>query len=52
MKTIDIHTVIDREKLSPLQWLVFALGFLVFFVMDWIPVSSVSLRLRYWMIGA
>jgi len=31
MKTIEINTVIDREKLSPLQWLVFALGFLVFF---------------------
>lgn len=31
MKTIDLNTVIDREKLSPLQWLVFTLGFLVFF---------------------
>lgn len=31
MKTIEINAVIDREKLSPLQWLVFALGFLVFF---------------------
>lgn len=31
MKTIDVNTVIDRDKLSPLQWLVFVLGFLVFF---------------------
>ena len=31
MNTINLNTVIDREKLSPLQWLVFALGFLVFF---------------------
>lgn len=31
MKTVDVNTVIDREKLSPLQWLIFALGFLVFF---------------------
>lgn len=31
MKTIDLNTVIDREKPSPLQWLVFTLGFLVFF---------------------
>ena len=31
MKTIDANTIIDREKLSPLQWLVFILGFLVFF---------------------
>ncbi len=31
MQTIDINTIIDREKLSPLQWLVFLLGFLVFF---------------------
>jgi benzoate transport len=31
MNTIHLNTVIDREKLSPLQWLVFALGFLVFF---------------------
>ncbi|WP_111858433.1 MFS transporter [Acinetobacter sp. CFCC 10889] len=31
MQTIDVNTVIDRDKLSPLQWLVFFLGFLVFF---------------------
>ncbi|MDM1758231.1 MULTISPECIES: aromatic acid/H+ symport family MFS transporter [Acinetobacter] len=31
MQTIDINRVIDRDKLSPLQWLVFFLGFLVFF---------------------
>ena len=31
MKTIDANAVINRDKLSPLQWLVFALGFLVFF---------------------
>lgn len=31
MNNIAINTVIDREKLSPLQWLVFTLGFLVFF---------------------
>ena len=31
MKTIDVNHVINRERLSPLQWLVFALGFLVFF---------------------
>ncbi|RZF55996.1 MFS transporter [Acinetobacter halotolerans] len=31
MKTIDVNTVINRDKLSPLQWLVFVLGFLVFF---------------------
>ncbi|WOE32488.1 MULTISPECIES: MFS transporter [unclassified Acinetobacter] len=31
MKVIDINTVIDQKKLSPLQWLVFSLGFLVFF---------------------
>lgn len=31
MQTIDINTIIDREKLAPLQWLVFLLGFLVFF---------------------
>ena len=31
MKTININSVIDREKLAPLQWLVFFLGFLVFF---------------------
>lgn len=31
MKTIDANTIIDRDKLSPLQWLVFILGFLVFF---------------------
>ncbi|MFW1857456.1 MFS transporter [Acinetobacter defluvii] len=31
MQTIDVNAVIDRDKLSPLQWLVFFLGFLVFF---------------------
>lgn len=31
MKIIDANAVINRDKLSPLQWLVFALGFLVFF---------------------
>ncbi|KYQ83139.1 MFS transporter permease [Acinetobacter sp. NRRL B-65365] len=31
MKTIDVNHVINRDRLSPLQWLVFALGFLVFF---------------------
>jgi len=31
MKTVDVNTVINRDRLSPLQWLVFALGFLVFF---------------------
>ncbi|RZG65988.1 MFS transporter [Acinetobacter junii] len=31
MKTINVNSVIDQEKLSPLQWLVFTLGFLVFF---------------------
>lgn len=31
MKTIDANTVINRDKLSPLQWVVFTLGFLVFF---------------------
>ena len=31
MQTVDINHVIDRDKLSPLQWLVFFLGFLVFF---------------------
>jgi len=31
MKIVNVNTVIDRDKLSPLQWLVFALGFLVFF---------------------
>lgn len=31
MKTIDANTIINREKLSPLQWIVFILGFFVFF---------------------
>ena len=31
MKKIDANTIIDRDKLSPLQWLVFIFGFLVFF---------------------
>ncbi|MDQ8953101.1 MFS transporter [Acinetobacter rudis] len=31
MKSIDINDVINRDKLSPLQWIVFILGFLVFF---------------------
>ncbi|WP_202740247.1 MFS transporter [Acinetobacter sp. 'aerobic (ED)'] len=31
MKTIDVNHMINRDRLSPLQWLVFALGFLVFF---------------------
>ena len=31
MQTVDINHVIDRDKLSPLQWLVFFLAFLVFF---------------------
>ena len=31
MRTVDATEVINREKLSPLQWLVFVLGFLVFF---------------------
>lgn len=31
MKTIDANAVINRDKLSPLQWLVFTLGFFVFF---------------------
>ncbi len=31
MQTIEANTLIDRDKLSPLQWLVFILGFLVFF---------------------
>lgn len=31
MKKIAVNTVIDREKMSPLQWTVFFLGFLVFF---------------------
>lgn len=31
MKTIDANTIINREKLSPLQWMVFILGFFVFF---------------------
>ncbi len=32
MKTIDANTIINREKLSPLQWMVFILGFLSSFV--------------------
>lgn len=31
MEKIAVNTVIDREKMSPLQWTVFFLGFLVFF---------------------
>lgn len=31
MQKIAVNTVIDREKMSPLQWMVFFLGFLVFF---------------------
>lgn len=31
MKKIAVNTIIDREKMSPLQWTVFFLGFLVFF---------------------
>lgn len=31
MQTIEVNSVIDRDKLSPLQWLVFFLGFLIFF---------------------
>lgn len=31
MSKIVVNEVIDREKMSPLQWLVFALGFFVFF---------------------
>ncbi|MFI7918440.1 MFS transporter, partial [Acinetobacter baumannii] len=31
MKTIDANTIINREKLSPLQWVVLILGFFVFF---------------------
>src|SRR5690606_9574213 len=31
MKTIDLNTVIDREKLSPLQWLVFTCALPIFF---------------------
>lgn len=31
MHSIELSTLIDREKLSGLQWLVFTLGFLVFF---------------------
>lgn len=31
MRTIEVNQIINREKLSPLQWLVFILGFLVFF---------------------
>lgn len=31
MRTIEVSNIINRERLSPLQWLVFTLGFLVFF---------------------
>ncbi|MFX8676797.1 MFS transporter, partial [Acinetobacter baumannii] len=31
MRTIDANTIINREKLSSLQWMVFILGFFVFF---------------------
>lgn len=31
MEKVVVNTVIDREKMSPLQWTVFFLGFLVFF---------------------
>ena len=31
MQKVAVNTVIDREKMSPLQWTVFFLGFLVFF---------------------
>lgn len=31
MKKVAVSTIIDREKMSPLQWTVFFLGFLVFF---------------------
>lgn len=31
MKTIDVNTIIDREKLSAIQWIVSLLVFLVFF---------------------
>lgn len=31
MHSINPQTIIDREKLSPFQWMVFILGFLVFF---------------------
>ena len=31
MQTMNVQHIIDRDKLSPLQWLVFFLGFLVFF---------------------
>lgn len=31
MQTIQPQHIIDREKLSPFQWMVFAFGFLVFF---------------------
>lgn len=31
MQAIDVNSVIDRDKLSPLQWMVFFLGFLIFF---------------------
>lgn len=31
MQKVAMNTVIDREKMSPLQWTVFFLGFLVFF---------------------
>ena len=31
MKTIDVNHVIDRDKMSATQWMVFIFGFLVFF---------------------
>lgn len=31
MQIIQPQHIIDREKLSPLQWMVFAFAFLVFF---------------------
>ena len=31
MQIIQPQHIIDREKLSPFQWMVFAFGFLVFF---------------------
>ncbi|MDC5249609.1 MFS transporter [Acinetobacter baumannii] len=31
MIKIDVNDIVDREKLAPLQWVVFVLGFLVFF---------------------
>lgn len=31
MQTIHVQQIIDREKLSPFQWMVFAFGFIVFF---------------------